>query len=568
MCDRCDIDGASSAPEPPGRPAAALTRRSVLAAPIGILAAVASSESRTTRRGVAQPEILPRSSWAEGRTARRPLEVEQPLFLLVHHTAQPNSDYSRDDVPRLLQGIFDAHTGSDKGWPDVAYNFFVDRFGRVYEGRTGSIVGPVRGSATGGNQGYSQLCCFLGDFQSLPPDAEALDSMCRLLAWLADRDGIDVAPGSTVQFASLGSNRWPAGSTVRTRTISGHRDVSLTACPGDAAYQLLEREIPMRVQGLLGAMATPSTTTTAVDTTTTTIGPTTTATPATSVPSASTNEGSPPDEASTRKMRSRTAPERVDQPGDDSSGIGLLVGIGSGAAVALGLSSLWLRSRRDRAVGRSGDAPDQSSFAPAAPPVETGGLGVDHEAPTRIVGEAASSQSQSGLPADANRVEVTVNRIHASARRPRLTLGRVLWAATDAWPAERIAKLELSLAALSGQSTVLAHNEPSAREIGEELAKLGPPIPGRRPGAVVVMCRSDGTYAVAMGCSTVQAVTADGGTRRLEGSVGRVPDGTTLVRVVLDPAVGTDGIEIVVIDGEPLSLPRDHDPVPDQRPET
>lgn len=131
----------------------------------------------------------------------------------------------------------------------------------------------------------------------------------------------------------------------------------------------------MRVQGLLGAMATPSTTTTAVDTTTTTIGPTTTATPATSVPSASTNEGSPRTKPRPGKCEAGQRRERVDQPGDDSSGIGLLVGIGSGAAVALGLSSLRPpSSRRDRAVGRSGDAPDQSSLAPAAPPVETGGL--------------------------------------------------------------------------------------------------------------------------------------------------------------------------------------------------
>ncbi len=54
------------------------------------------------------------------------------------------------------------HTGPDKGWPDIAYNFMVDRFGQIFEARAGSLAGPVAGSATGGNQGFSQLCCFLG----------------------------------------------------------------------------------------------------------------------------------------------------------------------------------------------------------------------------------------------------------------------------------------------------------------------------------------------------------------------------------------------------------------------
>ena len=60
-----------------------------------------------------------------------------------------------------------------------------------------------------------------------------------MLAFLGDRHGLDLSPGATATFASRGSNRRPAGTEVTTPTISGHRDMSSTACPGDAAYTMV-----------------------------------------------------------------------------------------------------------------------------------------------------------------------------------------------------------------------------------------------------------------------------------------------------------------------------------------
>ncbi len=55
----------------------------------------------------------------------------------------------REDVPGLIRGFYAAHIGADRNWPDVAYNFFVDRYGVVWEGRSGSLAGPVKSDATG-----------------------------------------------------------------------------------------------------------------------------------------------------------------------------------------------------------------------------------------------------------------------------------------------------------------------------------------------------------------------------------------------------------------------------------
>jgi hypothetical protein len=78
-----------------------------------------------------------------------------------------------------------------------------------------------------------------------------------LLAALANVFAIDTTPGAMTSLLSRGSNKWPAGKTVTTATIAGHRDMSLTACPGDAAYGLVRDAFPADVTALLAARSTP-----------------------------------------------------------------------------------------------------------------------------------------------------------------------------------------------------------------------------------------------------------------------------------------------------------------------
>ncbi|MCB1038733.1 MAG: N-acetylmuramoyl-L-alanine amidase [Acidimicrobiales bacterium] len=227
------------------------------------------------RGTVSPPAILPRSEWAQGLEPTGPLEAEAAgdvRFLLVHHSASPN-EYDRDGVARTLRSFYETHTGPAKGWHDIAYNFLIDRFGRIWEGRAGSIDQPMKGDATGGSQGFALLCCFIGEHTSVPPSAEAQTAMASLLAYLADRYSIDPTPGATVTFASRGSNRYPAGSSVTVTTIAGHRDVSATECPGDAAYPLVQSSLAPRAAAMVADAAAPPTTTTTTTTTETTATP-------------------------------------------------------------------------------------------------------------------------------------------------------------------------------------------------------------------------------------------------------------------------------------------------------
>ena len=239
-----------------------LTRRrflglSGLAVSGGLLSASVFS-SRAGAQGDGMPiggghVIQPRSVWGAGLPPTGPIRLEAPgdvRFLLVHHSASPNG-YSAGQSIGFLRSFYRYHTSAAKGWPDIAYNFLVDSYGQIFEGRQGSLLSPVRGDATGGSQGYALLCCFIGDHRDVAPTGAAQSAMVVLLAWMAGTYGIDPSPGSTTEFVSRGSNLHSEGTVVVTPTITGHRTMSRTSCPGDQAFALVRDSFPQQVSDVL-----------------------------------------------------------------------------------------------------------------------------------------------------------------------------------------------------------------------------------------------------------------------------------------------------------------------------
>nr|WP_166657282.1 N-acetylmuramoyl-L-alanine amidase [Ilumatobacter fluminis] len=309
--------------------------------------------------------IRPRSVWGDGLPPTGPLIAEDVRFLLVHHTAG-RTDYAESEVVDQMRQVYRFHTGPEKGWPDVAYNFFVDRYGGVWEGRQGSLDGPIVADATGGSQGFAQLVCLLGNFHEHAPTPEMMGALVGLLALLADRYDIATEPGSTVTFTSRGSNLWPAGTDVVAPTIAGHRDMSQTVCPGDFVYPLLHVDVPASVTTLrsppqflpettpteppVPATSTPPTS--ADQTTTTTTNPTTTTTAPTTTqpdPVAATTTSPPPS--------STVAQEQSGSSGWGAGETGAAIALGGAAAGAAAI--VGLRRSRRASDGQSGaDRPE------------------------------------------------------------------------------------------------------------------------------------------------------------------------------------------------------------------
>jgi hypothetical protein len=196
-----------------------------------------------------QPSITTRAQWgadesirtSSGRAARR------ARVAFVHHTVSTN-DYGPADGPALVRGIYAYHVQAN-GWSDIGYNFLVDRYGRIYEGRYGGIERAVIGAHAGGFNTSTVGIAMIGDHSAVSPPTVAMDALARLLAWKLDVHHID--PLATWELTSGGSTRYPSGTAVRLSTISGHRDVSATACPGGALYAQLPA-LRQRVAQLIG----------------------------------------------------------------------------------------------------------------------------------------------------------------------------------------------------------------------------------------------------------------------------------------------------------------------------
>ena len=86
----------------------------------------------------------------------------------VHHTVTAN-EYTRAQVPAAILAVCRFHRNTN-GWNDIGYNFLVDRFGRLWEGRDGGIdeavSAPTRRATTRQTTGISNL----GTFTSVPAD--------------------------------------------------------------------------------------------------------------------------------------------------------------------------------------------------------------------------------------------------------------------------------------------------------------------------------------------------------------------------------------------------------------
>ena len=85
-------------------------------------------------------------------------------------------------MPALLRGIYAYHTQS-RGWRDIGYNFLVDRFGRIWEGRYGGVDRAVVGAHTLGYNEVSFAMSAIGNFDIAAPPQAVLDAYARLFAW-------------------------------------------------------------------------------------------------------------------------------------------------------------------------------------------------------------------------------------------------------------------------------------------------------------------------------------------------------------------------------------------------
>ena len=183
------------------------------------------------------PTIITRPEWGANEQIRRalPRYADNVHVAIVHHTAGSNS-YTAGQSAGIVRAIYLYHVQGN-GWNDIGYNFLVDKYGQIFEGRYGGITRAVIGAhALGFNVGTAGVAV-IGNYNSATITPAARAALVSLLAWRLDLAHVD--PLSRVVRISTGNPRYPAGTAVTLNAISGHRDAYPTSCPGSSLYAQL-----------------------------------------------------------------------------------------------------------------------------------------------------------------------------------------------------------------------------------------------------------------------------------------------------------------------------------------
>ncbi|MDQ6642337.1 MAG: peptidoglycan recognition protein, partial [Actinomycetota bacterium] len=195
-----------------------------------------------------KPQIFSRAQWGANEHLRDqgPPQYGTIKTGFVHHTVNAN-DYTRDQVPALIRSIYAYHVVS-KGWRDIGYNFLVDRFGRIWEGRYGGVDRPVVGAHTLGYNEVSFAMSSIGNFQIASPPQAILDAYASLFAWKL----------SMYNIVADATHLWVKDRYMN--AINGHRDVNGTECPGTYLYAKIPgiRAAAARIQVKGGPTPTPT----------------------------------------------------------------------------------------------------------------------------------------------------------------------------------------------------------------------------------------------------------------------------------------------------------------------
>jgi len=167
------------------------------------------------------PQIMPRSAWTRVQPtlalANRMGGIQR---ITVHHDAMDAAGFSDAGQARQrLKDIRRAHT--DLGWADIGYHYVIDPMGTVWAARPVQLQGAHVRDWNEHNLGIM----LMGNFMHERPTPQALASLRALVRSESAR------------------YRVPAGR------ISTHRELAVTACPGDS----LQREIDLaRSQRIAG----------------------------------------------------------------------------------------------------------------------------------------------------------------------------------------------------------------------------------------------------------------------------------------------------------------------------
>lgn len=187
----------------------------------------------TVTPGTGAPTFITRKEWNAGSVKASRLSYAKEIkAICIHHTGGSNN-YSKAQSPQIVRGMFAYHHDT-LGWADLGYNVVVDKYGQIFEGRSGGLHRNVAGAhARGFNTGSCGISV-MGDYMDIPVPSAALNAVATVAAWkLASTFTQDVYGTETWTVTTSNVKR---SGTFSMPHLFAHRDVNYTDCPGDTYY--------------------------------------------------------------------------------------------------------------------------------------------------------------------------------------------------------------------------------------------------------------------------------------------------------------------------------------------
>jgi N-acetylmuramoyl-L-alanine amidase len=161
--------------------------------------------------------IMSRLGWHAGPRAGAN-EAQTPYRVTVHHTQgnRPMNEAETAAEVRSIQHYHMVGRGREgkENFCDIGYHFLIAGDGRVVEGRHAEYLGAHAGGANDGNIGVAMM----GDFNKLQPTGSQVESLTRLVTFLAIKYKKD-----------------PAAKGF----LEAHQHYSSTDCPGTKLLAML-----------------------------------------------------------------------------------------------------------------------------------------------------------------------------------------------------------------------------------------------------------------------------------------------------------------------------------------
>lgn len=216
-------------------------------APSPRVEASATAQSPAYRPGSVSGDVLrpsgivSRAKWGadEKKADTTPSRSVKLQAMYIHHTASSNS-YTPAQAAQAVRSFFLSHTQS-RGRDDIGYQFLIDKYGTIYEGRRGSLNDLVVGAQAGGFNTGSIGVSMIGNYDRAKPSAAMLESLRKVLAWKGYAYGIDVTGKTTLTAKVEGASTscYQGGARVTVPTLLGHRTTNYTGCPGQYLFNQL-----------------------------------------------------------------------------------------------------------------------------------------------------------------------------------------------------------------------------------------------------------------------------------------------------------------------------------------